>query len=338
MVRAIFYGVLSHRFTIILQMTEIIETELTPHAPFDMTATVNFLRFTDAELVDTWRNNRYARALYINQHPGVLTVTMRDGVDAPTLGLRFIARKTDGIEVADVRAAAQRIFSTDHDLEGFRARIARDKLMRELESNHHGLRLARWATLFETLTISILSQQISTVVAMTLKRRLVEKFGARLEARGETFYAFPRSEKVAAANVEDLRALGLSGAKATSLLGLARAFEASELDAEALARAGNEEIIRRLVELRGVGRWTAEWALMLYFGRTDVFPAGDLALRGAVLKFYARHFKSDKPHEREIRAFAEKRWGAWASYSAIYILAGLRAGNITLRQPRVVSS
>ncbi|MGH9945358.1 MAG: DNA-3-methyladenine glycosylase family protein, partial [Pyrinomonadaceae bacterium] len=189
--------------------------------------------------------------------------------------------------------------------------------------------LACWPTLFEALVISILSQQISTAVAMTFKRRFVERFGEWLSQGGQDYFAFPRPEKIARAAVEDLRALGLSGAKATSILDLARAVDESQLDDEALKKQDNETVIVRLSQLRGVGRWTAEWALMLYFGREDVFPAGDLFLRGALVKYYN---KGEPLSEKEIRALAARRWDQWSSYAALYLIAGLRAGSVKLKE------
>ncbi len=85
-------------------------------------------------------------------------------------------------------------------------------------------------------------------------------------------------------------------------------------------------MIARLTNLRGIGRWTAEWTLMLHFGRTDVFPAGDLALGLFVQKYYNN---GREMSEREIRALARERWGLWSSYAAVYFLAGLRAGTIS---------
>jgi DNA-3-methyladenine glycosylase II len=200
--------------------------------------------------------------------------------------------------------------------------------MRELEEAHRGLHIARWPSVFEALTISILSQQISTIVAMTLKRRLVEKFGERLTVNSETFFAFPSAERLADVSIEDLRALGLSNSKAVSIIELARCVREGELDEDVLKHEDNESLIARLTELRGIGRWTAEWALMLHFGRTDVFPAGDLALRGFVMKYYN---SGRLMTEREIRELSHELWGEWASYAAVYFLAGMRAGIINLR-------
>jgi 3-methyladenine DNA glycosylase/8-oxoguanine DNA glycosylase len=163
----------------------------------------------------------------------------------------------------------------------------------------------------------------------------VEKFGETLMTAGETFYAFPRAAALATTNVDALRALGLSGSKAISIIELARRIHEGELNEDELEREDNESLIERLTQLRGIGRWTAEWALMLHFGRTDVFPAGDLALRGFVLKYYN---DGRLMTEREIRALAEVRWGKWASYAAVYFLAGMRAGIINLRPESVLLS
>jgi DNA-3-methyladenine glycosylase II len=207
--------------------------------------------------------------------------------------------------------------------------------MGRLEAAHRGLRLPRWPTLFEALLNSILLQQIATSVAWTLRRRVVERFGDSLVVAGRKFYAFPRPAPVARAPVEGLRSLGLSGAKAQAVVDLARAVESGALDGAALAREDNEGVIARLCSLRGVGRWTAEWVLMLHYGRTDVFAAADLFLRGAFVKYYN---DGEPLNEREIRARADERWGAWGSYAALYLLAGMRAGSITLKPERVVSS
>ncbi|HEY1403539.1 MAG TPA: hypothetical protein VGB05_05390, partial [Pyrinomonadaceae bacterium] len=171
--------------------------------------------------------------------------------------------------------------------------------------------------------------------AITFRRRVVERYGEQLETGGETYFAFPRPDALAHASIEELRALGLSNAKAACIIEVARACVEGELSTTSLARDDNEKIIARLSSLRGIGRWTAEWVLMLHLGRADVFPAADLFLRGVVIKYYNG---GAAMNEREIRAFAAKRWGGFESYSALYFLAGMRAGTITLKPERVLSS
>jgi DNA-3-methyladenine glycosylase II len=309
---------------------------LSARPPFDFAATAGFLRFSDAEVVDTFTAGRYRRALHFGEKLFLLTVEPEKTGARPSVGVTLAPAQLASPEILDEAAGTVRgMFSLEHDLLDWRARLTRDPLMRKLEAAHRGLHLPRWPTLFEALTTSILLQQIATSVAITFRRRVVERFGERLEVGGEAYFAFPRAERVMRASVEELRALGLSNAKATCIIEVARACAAGELTSASLAREDNETIIARLSGLRGIGRWTAEWVLMLHFGRPDVFPAADLFLRGVVIKYYNR---GEALSEREIRAFAEKRWGAFGSYSALYFLAGMRAGTITLKAERVLSS
>lgn len=305
------------------------EIILRPRAPFDFAATARFLRYTEWEAVDTFRDGAYRRAIHFENQLHLLKVESRGTLSRPLLAVSVEPERAAFMAGnKNTEALVRRIFSTDHDLKKFRAQVAGDALMRELEASHRGLHIARWPDLFEALTISILLQQISTAGAITFKRRLVEKFGERLRSAGEIFYAFPSAERLARAPQAGLRALGLSNSKAASIIELASRIRAGELQEDELACEDNESLIARLTQLRGIGRWTAEWALMLHFGRTDVFPAGDLALRGFVIKYYN---EGRLMTEREIRALAERRWGKWASYAAIYFLAGMRARIINLR-------
>jgi DNA-3-methyladenine glycosylase II len=306
------------------------EITIKPRAPFDFAATARFLRFTEREAVDTFNDGSYRRALHLGQRLHLLKVEARGTLSRPLLSVTFEdeSKAAGGAETEIAGALVRLIFSADHDLKKFRAQVTGDALMSKLEVAHRGLHLARWPTLFEALVISILSQQISTIVAMTLKRRLVEKFGERVQVGGETFFAFPRAPALARATLDELRSLGLSGSKAVSIIELAGRADGGELVEEKLQREENESLIARLTQLRGIGRWTAEWALMLHFGRTNIFPAGDLALRGFVSKYYNDGCPMT---EREIRILAEARWGRWASYAAVYFLAGMRAGIINLR-------
>ncbi|MDQ3133616.1 MAG: hypothetical protein M3Q76_02280 [Acidobacteriota bacterium] len=304
--------------------------------PFDFAATARFLRFTEAEAVDTFREHRYARAFHLKGRLYLVRVEARGTATRPSLGITVEPESASTPQVVEkVEELIRHIFTVKHDLAGWQTQIVGDELMQQIAAEHRGLHLACWPTLFEALVVSILSQQISTAVAMVLKRRVVERFGVSLKVEGHTYYTFPRSDALAQSSVEDLRALGLSNAKALSIIELARADAVVEIESDALKQQDNEALIARLSQLRGVGRWTAEWALMLHFGRTNVFPAGDLFLRGAIIKYY----NGGEPlTEREIRALAAERWGEWSSYAALYLLAGMRAGLITLKPERVLSS
>jgi DNA-3-methyladenine glycosylase II len=120
---------------------------------------------------------------------------------------------------------------------------------------------------FAGLVQLVLEQQVSTASAASLWARVRAAFPevtpSAVLARDEAF----------------LRDLGLSGQKTRYVRGIAEAIEAGTLDLAALPTVSDEEAASRLMLLKGIGRWTAEAYLMGVEGRTDIFPAGDLALQ-----------------------------------------------------------
>ena len=106
--------------------------------------------------------------------------------------------------------------------------------------------------------ISITAQQVSLFSAAAIRSRFVERFGTP----GTHAYAFPERERVARASESELVAVGFSGRKAEYVVGLAR----SDLDLDALASLPDEEVAARLVALRGLGEWTADWFLARHLG------------------------------------------------------------------------
>ena len=148
---------------------------------------------------------------------------------------------------------------------------------------------------FAALLDAIVSQQVSVAAADAIWRRMQE---AGLTG--------PR--KILWASDEDLRAAGLSRQKAR----YARALASSGIRYAELRARPTDEVIATLVEVPGIGAWTAEIYAMFSLGRADVFAPGDLALQEA-----ARHLFDlpERPKERELRAMSEA-WSPWRGVAA----------------------
>ena len=132
-----------------------------------------------------------------------------------------------------------------------------------------GTRSRHDRTAFSSLVTSVVSQQLSTKAAATISDRLIRATGGRLTP-----------ERVAGLTPDDLRAAGLSGAKARAVHGIAEAVLAGDLDLAALRRATNDDVvIESLTRLWGVGEWTAHMFCIFTLGRLDVWPIGDLGVR-----------------------------------------------------------
>ena len=129
----------------------------------------------------------------------------------------------------------------------------------------------------------IVGQQLSTLAAKSIWTR-VESAAAHLP---RTLDLFVESNEAA------LRSCGLSGAKTRALLGLREADSAGRLNARKLARLDHEARREVLVELRGIGPWTADMVSMFYFHEPDIWPLGDLAVRKTFERFVAGHPRYD---------------------------------------------
>jgi DNA-3-methyladenine glycosylase II len=141
-----------------------------------------------------------------------------------------------------------------------------------------GFRPPLLADPFEMLATSVTAQQISLRAACVMRNALIERYGTRVSHDGLEWWAFPRQEDVRGGDLEGLK---LSRSKIRSILALA------EADLTGLDLLANDEVIARLTELPGIGRWTAEWFLARCLGRPDVVAAGDLGVRKAVAAWFS---------------------------------------------------
>ncbi|MGZ4389028.1 MAG: DNA-3-methyladenine glycosylase family protein, partial [Gaiellaceae bacterium] len=132
---------------------------------------------------------------------------------------------------------------------------------------------------FEALVTSICAQQVSLFSALAIRNRFVERYGEP----GGLAHASPTREATARASEDDLLALGFSRRTAEYVLDLAR----SDLVLDGLAALPDDEVRAAITARRGLGDWTAEWFLARHLARPTAWPAGDLALRKAVERFYA---------------------------------------------------
>ena len=157
---------------------------------------------------------------------------------------------------------------------------------------------------FAELLDAIIGQQVSLASAAAIRKRMQEA-------------GFLDESSVAGATEDDLRAAGLSRQKARYASALARAG----LDYPGLAVLPDAQVVTRLVELPGIGRWTAEIYAMFSLGRADVIAPGDLALQEAARLLFGLE---KRPTEKELRAMSDA-WSPWRSIAARALWAYYRA-------------
>lgn len=297
-----------HRFT------------LTPTPPYslDLTA-VRFARFKD-EIVDRVHAKQYQRLLSADGQFALATVTSTGATTKPQLQVDLQGPRTVELERPEFTLQLRHILCTDLDLKPFYRHARTDELLAPITPRFRGLKLPASPTVFEALVMAVLSQQVNLTFAYSIKRELVETFGEQWKVNGETYYAFPRPERFAEETAERLRRFRLSQAKAATLVRLGEAFASGALTEEELQTLPDEDVVERLIEIKGIGRWSAEIALLRGLARIDAFPGGDLG----VVKYVAQGLlgKAEKATEADMRAFAE-RWRPYRGLALIYCYAEL---------------
>jgi DNA-3-methyladenine glycosylase II len=184
---------------------------------------------------------------------------------------------------------------------------------------------------FQALAQAIAHQQLHGAAARTILKRFVDTCG-----RG----VFPSAESVLATPDQTLRAAGFSGSKIAALKDLAAKTIAGVVpERKQLLKLEDAEVIERLTQVRGIGRWTVEMLLIFQLGRPDVLPVDDFGVRNG---FRLAYGLSRMPDPRALAAYGE-RWTPYRSTAAWYLwravelerAGGLPAPTERIRLPRV---
>ena len=297
---------------------------LYPTPPFDFALTAeNQPYFRKGAAADPGNDGVYQRLLDLGDRLALATARPAGTVAQPAVAVEITG---EGLTTAAgdlAQAQMARLLGVAQDLTPFYRMAAADPTLDGLVERFYGMHLPRTVSVFEALAQAILGQQLAANVARVIRALLIETYGRRGRFDGQEYYAFPRPEALAAASIADLRRLKLSQRKAEYLQGIAREELARPggLDA-ALESRSDEEVVRELTALRGVGKWSAEWVLTRALGRDDAFPVGDLALRRIVSRLY---FGGAALTDGELAEFS-RRWMPYRSWATHYLFAALRAG------------
>ena len=251
--------------------------QLPTRAPFHLEATVRVLQRRPSNLVDVWEHDRYVRLLEVDGHPIMVEVENGGTIDSPDVRCCIRSGKSSAALTANLRKMLG--LDVNPAFLGFPVPI--DGKLRSAVLALRGMRPPRFANLFESFVNVIPFQQLSLDAGVAIVGRLIRRFGRRTEYAGRQYHGSPAAHAIATARIDQLRACGLSRAKADTLRNLARVVEARELSEEQISRMTSQQALQTLMELPGIGPWSAALVLLRGFGRLDVFPPGDAgAARG----------------------------------------------------------
>jgi DNA-3-methyladenine glycosylase II len=199
----------------------------------------------------------------------------------------------------------------DFDLHDFYRRTAGDLHLRPLVDRFQGLKPPRFPSVFECLVNAIACQQLTLTVGIGLLNRLAESYGSVTVAAGTTpAHTFPDPRDLSTADPDALRKLGFSTAKARAVVELAQRISEGTLDLELLTGVDDGAASATLQALRGIGRWSAEYALLRGLSRLAVFPADDVGARNNLQRLLGVDTAMDSDAVRQAVA-------PWAPYAGL---------------------
>lgn len=229
----------------------------------------------------------------------------RAGIDGPV---------TDGLQDA-LHGVLLNILGLRIAPEPFAQLVAGDPLMGPLARANGSLRIVQSATPFEALTWAIIGQQINLPFAIALRRTFILQAGRR---HSGGLWCYPEARDVARLAPEELTSRKFSRAKAETLLRLAALVDEGALSLELPASGEVTAVSQALLNVKGIGPWTVNYALLRGYGYADCSLHGDVAIRAALQKLLQEDSKPDMARtEQWLRQYAPHRTMAaahlWAS-------------------------
>ena len=273
--------------------------------PFCWTAMLEFLAPRAIPGVEVVEGGSYRRVFSLNNHVGSIKASLDHASESIVLSIHYPQPQSLFLIVERARS----LFDLSADPHDIAAHLRRDPLLARRVAARPGIRVPGSWDGFELAIRAILGQQVTVQGATTLAGRLVRAFGMPIQientnANGSALtHLFPSPEILAQA---DLRQIGLPGARARSIQGLAQSVRDCKIAFSGVANVS--EFLQQLRKLPGIGEWTAEYIAMRALNEPDAFPASDLGL--------LRASGLDDPRTLQARAEA---WRPWRAYAAMYL-------------------
>ena len=284
--------------------------------PFDLQLTAGNSNYNGVDLTNEGLFSHMRAILPApEESPVLVNLTQKLNDPYSPVSCQIIAGNVDSDMKYLVKSKLEWILGMDQDIQGFYELCQDDPVMSKVIQSHTGFHNTRSTDLYESLVISVLGQQISNKVAIVIRRGFTQAFGSSIEYDGQSFWTYPDPVKISNSTIEALMKLKLSRRKSEYVQNIAQAQLDGYLNIELFEDLSNQEVIDHLCKIKGVGRWTAQWALSRGIGRPDIFPEGDLVLNKLIAEHYLH---TQEINLSEINEYSEN-WKPYRTTAAGYL-------------------
>ena len=282
---------------------------------FSFDLCLSFLKRSPREVLHRIEGDSVVKAVCIGGKPIIFQLSKEAG----NLQVVFLNGEPAHQIQTQIESYIREWFDLDTDLKPFYSLARKDVLLKDLVKKFHGYRIIGQPDLFESLVWAVLGQQINLQFAYTLKQRFVQKFGSRVTHQGIDHYLFPESKLVATLGDADLLPLQFSRQKSNYVKLIGEAFASGAVSKEKLSKISFDEAKTELRKIKGIGNWTANYALMKTFRYPNAFPLEDAGLHNAI-----KNLKSmkKKPSLAQVKRIF-KNYKGWEAYATLYLWKSL---------------
>lgn len=256
---------------------------ITPKPPYDFAKTLYASHFL--YVMGRAHRGAFRRVIRVSDALALIEASSVGTVDAPRLQVKLLAA-SGHVDEAALLNKARRILNADADLAPFYTYARQHPPLQALIEPLYGLHSFQADTFFEAVALTVIEQQITLKMAQTAERWLLRWAGDGLTYDGMTYTTFPDPVRLAGCTVDDLIPMKITGIRIRVILDLARQIASGALDLEGLREQPISVVYPALMSLRGVGHWTAAWAITRALGEYPLVGRADVALRAAVNHYF----------------------------------------------------
>jgi DNA-3-methyladenine glycosylase II len=292
-----------------------------PRVPFNFAQTLRFILAPPAllngrqfaPLLDFFVDGEYRRVMELGDQ--LILYGVREEGRKSALRVRILAGPDNPATQRAVVSEVTRLFSTDLDVQPFYALAEADRVLRHLVRRFRGMRVPQAPRTYEILVSAIIEQQVNLSFAHKVKKALIDAYGRWVDFEGRRYSAFPEPAALAITTPRDLLRLQVSGPKARYIITISRLALDGTLDLDNLRQLEPQVAHEKLLELKGVGHWTAQYVGLRALSHLDCLPAADVGLQKVIQYFYGLR---KRPTPERVQKIA-RAWSGWQSYATFYL-------------------
>ena len=221
-------------------------------------------------------------------------------------------------EKSGIEFRIKRALRTEEDLSEFYEVARKDSVLKDVVEDLFGMRTLGWQDLFPALILAVTLQMAPLKRSEQMMELLLENFGDKVSFDGKTVDYWPSPERIADASIEELKARAKLGYRAANLKAIAKALMSGFPTMDDLWQMPHEEAKKKLLDLRGIGDYSAE-LVMPGAG----FPLDNWSAKIFHVLFFGKEPESSRGVIAELKKIAEDRWGKWRGHAFVYVLNDL---------------